>query len=1058
MTLPDAKECVAHWNTLGREFVEAGTRRGAWAGIERLVTEELYPDQSHFLFELLQNAEDAGASELHFSLSPESLSVWHDGSRLFNAKDVEAITNIGEGTKREDVNSIGKFGVGFKSVFAYTLAPRISSGVFHFKIRDLVCPEWVEPQERLNPRFTYFHLPFNRPSKPPRICFKEIAAALDRLPHSTLLFLRSVSEITWKVAGKSNGFIKKDTPERRRTESSTISVRQRDSSGKTKTTHWLKFDAPIRANPQLNCSVAFLLTPPPKSEGDLESDAQKRGKGPATPFVIAPLSEPGHLHIYFPAGKEPTGLFFHIHAPFAATVDRASIPFDHDGNRELVSDLALHCAKCLHEVKKQGLLLPQFLGVLPNEKDELDEFYEPIRRAIVAEFRDQPLLPTHHGQFTKAKDAVFGPRELRQFFSDEDLQYLKGEPNSVWSPGFRNSSRPDFFLDTLEITAIDWQEFANYLGGKLRHDLVSPQQVAASQRWLRKRMSAAKSSTEWLRSFYLLLLKADKNIRPHQWAQPDENLRKASVVWTNEDTFLPGDNLFFSTGSIAVPGVQVQTIHLELFDLDKKQSEKAKELRAALEMLGVQEYDEEAAIVALVQQIGSQKQISRKDHLAQMKCVLEWHRAGKIHDFKPLSSTHLFLEAEAKYYRKPEVFYLDAPFSRTGIAPFFAGVANRYALWPGYLEHFGSVLFSSFAEKVGVASDIPIRETTIPSGHPDRYGSLRTRGRRHTSYGIDEDWMIDGLEELLARREPEVNKALWNALCKSDPEVLWARYRPNKESEIQTAPSSLVHALRKAEWVLGADGSVRRPDSLTTRTIAAGWLTDDSNGWMEAVGFGSAAKAVEAEVIARREAAEKIGLAPELAEELRSLSDEQQKELLERIKASKRRGSDFPQDEGSDSGLRAQRAAEQAAQARDVERGTRSKRVRLSSNRPEVREYLSQKYTRDGRLYCQMSQEPMPFVLPSNEPYFVAVEILPLGKEIEANHLCLSPTCAAEFRHALLTDDNDLRARILEVVPDANQALEVEVEVPLHEHRRIRFSKRHLTDLQEAIRVCGGGG
>jgi hypothetical protein len=269
------------------------------------------------------------------------------------------------------------------------------------------------------------------------------------------------------------------------------------------------------------------------------------------------------------------------------------------------------------------------------------------------------------------------------------------------------------------------------------------------------------------------------------------------------------------------------------------------------------------------------------------------------------------------------------------------------------------------------------------------------------------------------------------------------------------APSSLVYALKNAEWVLGADGSVRRPENITTRTIAAGWLTDDSNGWMEAVGFGSAAKAVEAEVVARREAAETIGLAPELAEELRSLSAEQQKELLDRIKASKRKENDFPQDEGSNSDLRAKRAEEQAKRARSVERDVRSRTVRTSSNRPEVREYLSQKYTRDGRLFCQMSQEEMPFLLPSNEPYFEAVEILPLGKELVANHLCLSPTCAAEFQHALQTGEDALRARILNVDPEVDHALECEVEVPLTAHQKIRFVRSHLKDLQAALRACG---
>jgi hypothetical protein len=41
--------------------------------------------------------------------------------------------------------SIGKFGVGFKSVFAYTQNPEIHSGEYHFRIHDLVVPELLPP-------------------------------------------------------------------------------------------------------------------------------------------------------------------------------------------------------------------------------------------------------------------------------------------------------------------------------------------------------------------------------------------------------------------------------------------------------------------------------------------------------------------------------------------------------------------------------------------------------------------------------------------------------------------------------------------------------------------------------------------------------------------------------------------------------------------------------------------------------------------------------------------------------------------------------------------------
>lgn len=107
-----------------------GTRHLAFLG-------RLYTDRTHFIYELLQNAEDAGATTVRFNLYPTRLEVEHDG-RPFNEQDVRGVCGVGEGTKAEDLTKIGKFGIGFKSVYAYTTSPEIHSGDEHFRICDYV--------------------------------------------------------------------------------------------------------------------------------------------------------------------------------------------------------------------------------------------------------------------------------------------------------------------------------------------------------------------------------------------------------------------------------------------------------------------------------------------------------------------------------------------------------------------------------------------------------------------------------------------------------------------------------------------------------------------------------------------------------------------------------------------------------------------------------------------------------------------------------------------------------------------------------------------------------
>ena len=106
-------------------------------GVKKSVVEK-YSDQAHFIYELLQNADDAKATSARFVLHNDELIFAHNGTRKFsitnpenegadskNGKlgDINAITSIANSNKTE--SSIGKFGVGFKAVFQYTSTPYI---------------------------------------------------------------------------------------------------------------------------------------------------------------------------------------------------------------------------------------------------------------------------------------------------------------------------------------------------------------------------------------------------------------------------------------------------------------------------------------------------------------------------------------------------------------------------------------------------------------------------------------------------------------------------------------------------------------------------------------------------------------------------------------------------------------------------------------------------------------------------------------------------------------------------------------------------------------------
>ena len=163
----------------------------------------LYSDRTHFIFELIQNAEDAGATGLSFTLLPDRLEVRHDG-RPFTEADVRGLCGVAQSSKSGDLTQIGRFGIGFKSVYAYTRNPRVYSGAERFRIESFVRPFALDPaagpdDPGAEAGLTRFVFPFDSGSVPAPTAVAEIAAALNRLEPATLLFLRHLSRL--RVAG-----------------------------------------------------------------------------------------------------------------------------------------------------------------------------------------------------------------------------------------------------------------------------------------------------------------------------------------------------------------------------------------------------------------------------------------------------------------------------------------------------------------------------------------------------------------------------------------------------------------------------------------------------------------------------------------------------------------------------------------------------------------------------------------------------------------------------------------------------------------------------------------
>lgn len=381
-------------------------------GLKRLLA-DLYPDQAHFLYELLQNAEDAGASTAEFILESDRLLFSHDGSQPFSFRDVEAITTI-KSTKRDDDTKIGKFGVGFKAVFSYTTRPEVRSGEFSFAIEDLFVP--VPTSGRAPVGRTDFVFPFNSPEKPCAAAYDEIGRGLAGMAETTLLFLKNIKSIQFVIDdGRSGELLRVEHGDRH------VSVRRTEDDS-TIESHWLRLLGGRRLSTLIPkghyVAAAFQLdgAPTPRAKG-----ARSR------PVSVVPVDR-GSVCVYFPAEKQVSGLKFHVHAPFEPTPARDSIRNTPE-NAELVTAIGKLIANALDDLRRDGWLNDGLLAALPNHEDSVGEMFGTVVESVRRAFWEHAITPSVGGAHLRADALVQSPPEFRRALTAPDLRDVDATPS-----------------------------------------------------------------------------------------------------------------------------------------------------------------------------------------------------------------------------------------------------------------------------------------------------------------------------------------------------------------------------------------------------------------------------------------------------------------------------------------------------------------------------------------------------------------------------------------------------------------------------------------------------
>lgn len=419
--------------TESADTFEKPSNRGYWRSLV-----EKYSDQAHFVYELIQNADDVGATSARFVLYDDRLIFAHNGTRHFTITDpaneeidyqngslgdINAITGIAFSNKKNQENKIGKFGVGFKAVFQYTATPRIYDPSTRFRIDRYIVPTLLnEDYPGRHPEETLFVFPFDHREKDAGESYEDIKSKLKALNYP-ILFLTNLRDVSFEI-DETIGLYGKDVDPLHRHEYQNGTIAEKVRLYRNYGDDILSKDLWLftRKMDDLKYSVGYFL-----------NDDNH----------LIPVNEPAFC--YFPT-KETTGLNFIVHAPFLLTDSREGIQSGKAHNKNLISLLANLAADSILLLRDIGnddgvkLIDDDILSIIPIEEDdfcELDDTskisFKPFYTAIKSVFETECIIPSSNG-YTTSQNAYWAETPyLTELFDNTQLADITGNPNAKWA-------------------------------------------------------------------------------------------------------------------------------------------------------------------------------------------------------------------------------------------------------------------------------------------------------------------------------------------------------------------------------------------------------------------------------------------------------------------------------------------------------------------------------------------------------------------------------------------------------------------------------------------------
>lgn len=1055
-----------------------------------------YSDSNHFVYELLQNAEDARATRVVIEYHGDKLVFYHNG-KPFDEEDVKGVSSMLMGTKdKNDASTIGKFGMGFKSVFKYTYQPEVYSDEEAFRIENYLLPvempkawDYQTEKQKLSyevsgggrfipfassEHLTKFIIPFAKKKDDGSIASvpgHEVLTKLEGLTGEILLFLTHIKVLYW-VDKRTRKYAKIMLTEAENDDRLlTCRIEGSAYAGKEEISRYLKykkvFNHPEMSNAEV--SVAYKVN--------------NRANN---------INEMAHtdIWVYFPT-RDNTDLPFLVHGSFETAVSREKLMTPSVFNASLFDELGNLIVESLEDLKNRKMITQVFIRrvLMSAFKDEENNNTIPGLKEKVSEcFKKGEYLPDREGEYRAVEDVAMAvPFGIADFYSNslftQSFAKVKG---FVAFNNEREANFTEYFywlineLDVYTFTLDKWADGLLNIGEQRVRD-GSLDNLKAFYTFLSdNRESLYSSNLSYTRSGpYERMI---KNSITRAW----EVLKRAPLILNAEGVLVPAikdgsSNIYLGASSkyrsvVASAIVNVKILSdferllkdgFEITEFDNFQYIREKIIKKYINIDGEIGFEDdshfEIEYIEDLQQIISHMEethnIREMQELLEDAHIIKIKKDSDVATFGKPGEVHTDISEEGIDL---DVYYAPIPYNEEMVRDEdddeeyfdyeYAGFDYDAVDKDFYLEH-GITLKQ--LELFGLIT------TPVEEGNRSQEGVGDGYWVAIGEYcpQMEINGITDNLEyierhpdeELARQKSAEIFKLLLLSTKKLSGKV---RYRKNSPYEKEGNAWCLRTLTSIYDWIYCKDGKMSRPNNMSKYdldTSVYGELHPSKEKY-EILGFietSADSKADAFELVDALDKRDKKLLLKQLARELGMQVGEVTEDIHDDdedavFNPENWISSEFPVHKVQNKESLIHHVREQFFCADPVKYMPVLRQIRVSKSARMMRSYVIGMYTNESNAHiCQMCKEPAQFV--------EAVEIANFGLELPQMHLCLCKNCASKYKSIRDNHKDEYKMKLHNAIVLMDLDNSEEFEIGLNADVSVSFTQIHLAEVQTLL-------